>query len=248
VEKSGDRPYDVLVVDDNSDDAELLCRTLRKAQLDAGLEINAQTASTGSQASTQLSEQRFDAIFLDISMPAPDGMELTRQIRHSEMNRTTPIVMVTGADDRGLMTRAFDAGATFFLFKPVDRTRLLRLIQISRAPIERERRRLQRVNVKCKVSIESEQGSFNGETEDLSLNGMFVHSSRVLPAGSIVNVNVALAPASSIRVAARVAARVVRVVGNDSMGFEFERVGKPERERLGAFLVPFIVAVVEKNN
>jgi CheY-like chemotaxis protein len=244
VEKSGDRPYDVLVVDDNSDDAELLCRTLRKAQADAGLEINAQTASTGSQASTQLSEQRFDAIFLDISMPAPDGMELTRQIRHSEMNRTTPIVMVTGADDRGLMTRAFDAGATFFLFKPVDRTRLLRLIQISRAPIERERRRLQRVNVKCKVLIESEQGNFNGETEDLSLNGMFVRSSRILPGGSIVNVKVTLEPASSIRLAAR----VVRVVGNDSMGFEFERVAKSERERLGAFLVPFIVAVVEKKN
>jgi CheY-like chemotaxis protein len=244
VEKSGDRPYDVLVVDDNADDAELLCRTLRKAQMDAGLEINAQTASTGTQASTRLREERFDAIFLDISMPAPDGMELTRQIRHSEMNRTTPIVMVTGADDRGLMTRAFDAGATFFLFKPVDRARLLRLIQISRAPIGRERRRLQRVKVKCKVAIESEQGSFDGETEDLSLSGMFVHSSRALPVGSTVNVKVALPPGSSIRVAAR----VVRVVGNDSMGFEFERVGKSERERLGAFLVPFIVAVVEKNN
>ncbi len=244
MEKSGDRPYEVLVVDDNADDAELLCRTLRKTQIDAGLEINAQTASTGTQASTQLREQRFDAIFLDISMPAPDGVELTRQIRHSEMNRSTPIVMVTGAEDRGLMTRAFDAGATFFLFKPVDRTRLLRLIQISRAPIDRERRRLLRVKVKCKVSIESEQARFDGETEDLSLNGMFVHSSRVLSAGSTVNVNVALAPDSSIRVAAR----VVRVVGNDSMGFEFERVGKSERERLGAFLVPFIVDVVENNN
>jgi len=50
-------------------------------------------------------------------MPPPDGIELTKRIRGSATNRTTPIVIITGAEDRGLMARAFQAGANWFLFK-----------------------------------------------------------------------------------------------------------------------------------
>jgi CheY-like chemotaxis protein len=242
VEKSINRPYDVLIVEDSADDAELFLRMLQKTQFDVGIEINAQAVSNGTQADAQLEEHKFDAIFLDIEMPPPDGMELTRRIRSSELNRTTPIVIVTGAEDRGLMTRTFEAGATFFLFKPVDRMRLLRLIQISRGPMERERRRLQRVKVRCKASFESDQIRFDGETVDLSLNGTLVHAGRVLPVGTAVNMSLLLSPATA---AMRMAARIVRVVGNEFIGLEFEGIGKPEREKLGAFLIPLVVAAVE---
>ena len=238
-ETSSIRPYDVLLVEDNPDDVELFLRSLRKVEMDMDMEINARAVSSGAQAATQLMERKYDAIFLDFNMPPPDGMELTKRIRGSEINRSTTIVMITGADDRGLMTRAFQAGANLFLFKPIDRMRLLRLIQVSIVPIDRERRRLQRVKIKCKVWIESEQNRFDGETLDISLNGMMVRANRVLPVGSTVNVGLTL---PSVNEPIRTPARVVRIVGTEFMGLQLESIGKVESERLGEFLVPLIVA------
>jgi CheY-like chemotaxis protein len=80
-DKSSNRPYDVLVVEDSADDVELFLRTLRKVQLETGIEINLQALSNSSQASVRLKEHKFDAIFLDVGLPPPDGLELARRIR-----------------------------------------------------------------------------------------------------------------------------------------------------------------------
>jgi two-component system, chemotaxis family, chemotaxis protein CheY len=241
---STNRPYQVLIVEDNADDVQLFMHAMRKVQMDLEIELNAKAVSDGVQGAAELKAQKFDAIFLDINLPPPDGMELTRQIRASAINRNTPVVVITGNDDRGLMTRAFQAGANLFLFKPVDRMRLLRLIQVVRAPIDRERRRLQRVKVKCKVSIESGADRLNGEALDISLNGLFVRAARVFPVGTTVTVDLTL-PGSSATI--RSAARIVRIVGDEFMGLQLENVGKAESDRLGAFLVPLIVALTHEH-
>ena len=242
---SNTRPYDILVVEDNDNDAELFLNTLRKIQMEMDVELKAIMVPSSAQAVIQLKERRYDAIFLDMNMPPPDGVEVTRQIRGSRFNRTTLVVILTGAEDKGLMARAFQAGANLFLFKPIDRTRLLRTLRVSSAQIDRERRRVQRVKVQCKVSVESEEGRFDCETLDVSMGGMFVRTNRILPVGSIVNVELVLSPAAQT---IRAAARIVRVVGNEFMGFQIESIGKAESERLGGFLVPLIVAVTEGNN
>lgn len=233
------RPYDILIVEDSADDAELFLRTLRKVQTDMDMEIKAHPVTDGAEAAGALKGRRYDAIFLDVNMPPPDGVELTKQIRSSGMNQTTTIVILTGGEDRGLMTRAFEAGANLFLFKPIERTRLSRAIQIFSVPIDRERRRLQRVKVKCKVTIELEQIRLDCETVDLSLGGMLVRANRILPIGSVVSV--ALTP-SSVTPVIRSAARIVRTEGNEFMGLQLEGIGKVEGQKLGEFLVPLVVA------
>ena len=50
-------------------------------QLETGIEINLQALSNSSQASVRLKEHKFDAIFLDVGLPPPDGLELARRIR-----------------------------------------------------------------------------------------------------------------------------------------------------------------------
>lgn len=241
-ELSSNRPYDILVVDDNSDDAELLLRTLRRLQLDMDIEINAQVISDSTQAAGQIKEHKFDAIFLDIDMPPPNGIELATQVRGSRINQATPIVILTGGEDRGLMTRAFQAGVNLFLFKPINRPRLQRLIEMSRVPMDRERRRLQRVKVKCKVSIEWDLGRLECETVDISLDGMLVRTKRVLPVGSAVSVTLAL---PSVPAPIRTPAHIVRVVGNELIGLRLENIGKHESETLAEFLVPLLRAATE---
>ena len=45
--------------------------------------------------------------------------------------------MITGKQDRTVKRRAFEAGVEFFLFKPVERNKLLCLIRVKEGPIER---------------------------------------------------------------------------------------------------------------
>jgi CheY-like chemotaxis protein len=241
-QSSSEYPYQILIVEDSADDVELFLRALQKVQVDMDREIKSVAVSNGADAANRILERKYDAIFLDINLPPPEGVELTKRIRSSEINRMTSVVILTAAEDRGLMTRAFQAGANLFLSKPIDRTRLLRLFQVSKLPIERERRRVQRIKVKCGVVIESEQQSFNGETVDLSLSGMLIRSNRVLPVGSGVKVSLTPFPGAE---PIRTAGRVVRVRGNEFMALTLETIGKRESARLGEFLVPLIAATTE---
>jgi len=75
-----------------------------------------------------------------LQMPNLHGFELTRRIRESVVNKGTPITVVTGWDERTAMQQVFNAGATFYLQKPVDRQRLLRLFRTIRGTMLQNRR------------------------------------------------------------------------------------------------------------
>jgi CheY-like chemotaxis protein len=158
-------------------------------------------------------------------MPPPDGVELARQIRASRVNASTVIVMITGEEERTLMKRAFDAGVEFFLFKPVARNKLLKLIRVAEGPIERERRRFTRVQLRCRASLESGSDRLEGTTLDLSFGGALIQSDRV----------VGTSPMRSV-------ARVIRTVGTDCMGIQFEKIGPDDSSRLQECLLPLILA------
>src|SRR5271169_2627766 len=113
----------ILVVDDEATTCELIQEVLRS------VEIEALAVTHSGLALTYLAKEKFDAVFLDVHMPPPDGIELTRKIRSGSLNVTTPIMIITGEDDHGLLARAFEAGASFFLYKPIDRHDILRLLR-----------------------------------------------------------------------------------------------------------------------
>ena len=60
-----------------------------------------------------------DLIILDVMMPGIDGFEACRRIRADPALMYIPVLMVTGLDDPDSIGRAFEAGATDFLVKPV---------------------------------------------------------------------------------------------------------------------------------
>jgi len=223
----------VLVVDDDPTVCELIQEVLSSAEMEAVTYTNSQ------QAAIRLELEKFQAVFLDVNMPSPDGLELTRQVRASGLNQTTPIVIITGEDDRTILARAFQAGASFFLFKPIDRHRMLRLIRVAEGPMQREARRYQRVKVSCKVSMELNQEQLSGMTLDLSLGGMFVQGSRALPVGSIILVRLELKTGAR---PLKLVARVVRLSANDCMGLQWENNGPEQNRKLQEFLLPLILA------
>ncbi len=229
-------PSRVLIVDDDP----LVCELVKEVL--TSVEMDAITLTESKEASSRLAKEKFQAVFLDVHMPRPGGIELAGQMRASGMNRSTPIVIITGEDDRTALTEAFNAGANFFLYKPIDRHRLLRLMRIAQGPIQREARRYERVKVSCKISIERNQERISGMTLDLSLGGMFVQTSRTLPAGSLVQVVLELKPGAP---PLHLPARVVRAAGQDCMGLQIENAGAEESKKLQEFLLPKILAKPE---
>jgi len=226
-------PARTLVVDDDPLAGELICEILRSAGMDASF----LTSST--EAAELLKQEKYHAVFLDMRMPPPDGVELARQIRASRVNASTVIVMITGEEERTLMKRAFEAGVEFFLFKPVARNKLLKLIRVAEGPIERERRRFTRVRMRCRVSLESGNDRLEGTTVDLSLSGALVQSGRAYLLGTRVTVSLELEAGTP---ALRSGALVVRTVGTDRMGIHFENLGPAESIRLQEYLLPLILA------
>jgi len=223
----------ILVVDDDVASCELISELLRSA----GFEASPLTSSA--EAAGRLSKEKFHAVFLDMRMPPPDGLELAQHIRDSPINASTVIVMITGEQDTTLMKRAFEIGVHFFLFKPVERNKLLKLIRVAEHSIERERRRFTRVALQRPVSLQANDKQLEGTSVDISFDGMLVQSYLVFQAGTRVQVTLDLQNGST---PLQLEARVLRTLGADRMAIQFKSPNATERSRLQEFLLPLILS------
>jgi CheY-like chemotaxis protein len=219
-----------LIVDDDPSNCELIKEVLSE------VEIDSLALTRSGDALPLLAIEKFDAIFLDVNMPAPNGIELTKQIRSGGINVTTPIMVITGEGERALLSRAFEAGANFFLYKPVHRHDILRLVRATADSIENEKRRFRRVKVSCKAVMRAGNEELKGTTIDLSLGGMLVQAPTVFPVGTLAQVILHLPSGPPVTLAAR----VLRIAGGDSMGLEFERLSMAQGKALQEFLLPLI--------
>jgi DNA-binding response OmpR family regulator len=77
-------------------------------------------AGDGVQALEHLGRERFDLVLLDLEMPTMDGFEVLRRMRDEPATATTPVIVVTGREDVSAIDRAFLAGATSFIVKPLN--------------------------------------------------------------------------------------------------------------------------------
>ncbi len=196
------------------------------------------TMAHGSEAADYARAQKFDVVFVDSSSPLSDGIELTRKIRRSGYNYRTPIVMITTPKYTGFLTEGFEAGASFMIYKPIDRTRLQRLIRLMQGVIENEIRRFRRVVVEVKALIQSGGEEVQAATVDLSLNGALVRAERIFPRGSSVKINLFVAPAQPV--VGR--GLVMRTVSDNQMGIQFDGLSFSESTRLQDFLLPLVAA------
>jgi two-component system response regulator RpfG len=110
-----------------------------------------------------------DLIIVDYRMPEIDGVEFTRIVRSIPQCTDIPIIIITVMDDKALMYRALDAGATDFLTKPIDhyeckaRSRNLLTLQRQQIIIRERAASLERLVIDTNYSIKER------ERETLSL-------------------------------------------------------------------------------
>jgi two-component system, OmpR family, response regulator MprA len=100
----------ILVVDDEPAVRQAISRALALEGYDV------QAASGGAEALERLTDGAVDAIVLDVSMPAPDGLEVARRLR--DAGDRTPILMLTARDAIDDRVAGLDAGADDYVIKP----------------------------------------------------------------------------------------------------------------------------------
>ena len=107
------KPASILIVDDDD-----IVRTIMRAELETeGYHvIEAKDGLEGCEACWATPP---DLVISDVMMPRMDGFELCRQLRRNAKSLTVPILQMTGLDDTGSVEKAYDAGATDFISKPL---------------------------------------------------------------------------------------------------------------------------------
>jgi DNA-binding response OmpR family regulator len=217
------------------DDEPAICDLIRKVLQAAGMEALTLTRST--EATGLLEEGKFDVVFLDLHMASPDGIELARQMRRTESNRKTPIILPSDDQRPSAMSVGFEAGASFFLYKPIAKDRLLKLIRATQGTMEHDRRRTRRISLESRVLLQFGAEELEAQSVDISPSGMLVRSDRTLPPGSPVSIHMHLSEKMRPVVSE---GSVVRIAGGNRMGIHFDRLAPAEAERLQEFLLPLI--------
>lgn len=79
-----------------------------------------ETADCGETGLLRLAEGEYDIALVDLDMPGISGFEMIERIRADARLATLPIVVVTSNEDIASVDRAYQAGATSFVTKPVN--------------------------------------------------------------------------------------------------------------------------------
>ena len=217
------------------DDEPATCELIEKVLGSVGIESLVLTKST--EAVCVLRQGKFAIVFLDFRMTFPDGAELTRQMRDSGFNRMTPVVLLSDDQRPHAMSQGFEAGASFFLYKPLDKDRLLKLVRVTQGAIEHERRRTRRVPLRSRVKLRIGGQEIEGETVDVSMEGVLVKATRAVPIGSSVDVSLQLSKGMR---PVEGAGCVVRLPGGNQMGIHLGRLVPAESQRLQEFLLSMV--------
>jgi CheY-like chemotaxis protein len=222
----------VLIVDDDRQTCEMIQAVLASAGMDASYLTDSRVAAA------RLHAEKMDLLFLDLHMPAHGGFDLLQNVRKKGMNQKTPVVMITGDQDPKVLARGFQAGANYFLFKPFELNRLMRVVRASESAVYRERRRYQRVTVSRHAAVISHGDRIDGATIDVSLGGMMFRGDRCFDAGTPVEIELNLGVAGA-RIHA--SGRVARALEDRSMGVEFTHLSPKDSEKLQEFLLPLVL-------
>ncbi len=78
------------------------------------------TAADGIEAMQLLEEAEFDLVLLDLEMPNMDGFDVLAKLRADDRFKRLPVIIVTGREDVSAIDKAFLAGATSFVVKPIN--------------------------------------------------------------------------------------------------------------------------------
>lgn len=118
---------EILLVEDDPDDASLTMRALRKHNLAENIELVTDGAqaldflfSKGDYAAREASAPAPKVVFLDLKLPKINGLQVLRELKADARLRTVPVVVLTSSSEERDLREAYQLGVNSYIVKPID--------------------------------------------------------------------------------------------------------------------------------
>lgn len=117
---------EILLVEDNPNDAELALRALRKNNftnkvhlVEDGEKALEFIFGNGAYAGKNIDDKP-KVILLDLKLPKVDGLEVLEKIKSDERTRVIPVVVLTSSKEERDIVESYKFGVNSYIVKPVD--------------------------------------------------------------------------------------------------------------------------------
>lgn len=175
----------ILLVDDVN-----LFIELEKTFLQRKNAFNILIAKNGEEALKIVELEQPDLVYMDLHMPGMNGDECCRLIKASEGGKNTPVVMVTSAGSEEDKSRCIAAGCNEIITKPINRTLFL---SFAKRYLDVHERKEPRYASHIKIKFGQDRDNLLTDyTVNINTGGLYVSSSRLLPVGTSLFVEIGL--------------------------------------------------------
>ena len=123
--KESERPVEVLLIEDNPDDATLAIRALKEFMTNEIVWLK-----DGEEAMNFLfGKEKYKGrdisvkpkvILLDLKMPKVDGTELLQILRMDNLTKNIPVVVMTSSKEDSDLKKCYEYGVNSYVVKPID--------------------------------------------------------------------------------------------------------------------------------
>jgi len=117
---------EILLIEDNANDAELTIRSLRKnnianhiIHLNDGATALEFIFGTGKYEGRNVNHKP-KVILLDLKMPKVNGLEVLERLKSNESTKRIPVVVLTSSKESPDVEKSYALGANSYIVKPVD--------------------------------------------------------------------------------------------------------------------------------
>lgn len=110
---------EILLVEDNANDAELTLRALKQRNLANQVHV----CRDGAEAMDFFFDGATPApkvVLLDLKLPKLDGLEVLQRLKADARTKSIPVVVLTSSREEPDIERAYELGANSYIVKPVD--------------------------------------------------------------------------------------------------------------------------------
>jgi two-component system response regulator len=126
------KAIEILLIEDNPQDAELALRALRQAKIANHIHVARDGAEAleilFGEASHSL-EAAPKVILLDLKLPKIDGLEVLRRVKSDPRTKLIPVVVLTSSREQNDIVESYRLGVNSYIVKPVDFERFAEAVQ-----------------------------------------------------------------------------------------------------------------------
>ncbi|MEQ8361847.1 MAG: response regulator [Cyclobacteriaceae bacterium] len=123
-----DKQIEILLIEDNLDDAELAIRALKKKNLANNLLHISDSEEALEYLFADGNNNYPKLILLDLKMPKIDGIQVLKRIKGDPEKKVIPVVMLTSSKEEKDIVESYNLGVNAYIVKPVQFDKFLEVV------------------------------------------------------------------------------------------------------------------------